>query len=781
MTLPVALQPFAHFRQFISYTTRPSATKPGKLDKLPTNWQTGELCNAHDPNIWTDYETAYACGGGKVGFVFTDNDPFWFLDVDNCYINGEWSPLVTEILALLPGAACEVSISGKGLHFFGTGGVTKHRTDSTLGSDFTFYNTKRFVALSGHEVVGSAATDCTMGIRTVVDRYFSRPDDETPAAWTTAPDPAWLGPTDDDDLIRRMRNSKSAAQVFGSKATPDQLWIADFVSLSKAYPDDTRGYDASSADAALAQHLAFWTGKDCARIQRIMKRSQLTRDKWDRDDYLPRTILSAISKQKDVLQDKPAPAAPSMVVTAEATSGSTFLNPSDQMPFFDGCVYVADINRILVPGGDAYNKERFDVMRGGLTFVLDMQNDKVTRSAWDCFTGSQAVKFPKANTSAFKPTRAPGEVWDVGGQIVANSYWPVIVPSKLGNPRPFLEHLQKLLPDDNDRAALLAYMAAVVQHKGVKFKWAPLIQGTRGNGKTLLSKCVAAAIGKKHCHWPKAKDFATAQFNAWMDGKIFIAVEDIYVPHDKQEIMEALKPLITGEESSIEGKGVDQVTRDICCNLMLNSNHKDAVRMTDDNRGIAPFFTRQQTVGDLKRDGMDGDYFPNLYEWLKRDGYAIVTNYLENYPIPAALNPARDCHRAPRTTSTSESIRASLGTVEQEILRAVAEDRVGFRAGWISTHWLDLLLRDIGLARSISHNRRATILEELGYIRHPALANGQVNNPVAPDGHKSTLWTLPEHPNALLTGSAAVAKVYSDAQLATEPAHLQLVQSAFAV
>ena len=59
------------------------------------------------------------------------------------------------------------------------------------------------------------------------------------------------------------------------------------------------------------QHLAFWTGKDAARIERLMRRSALVREKWDRDDYLgPRTIMGAISRQVQVLQDKrPEPVA----------------------------------------------------------------------------------------------------------------------------------------------------------------------------------------------------------------------------------------------------------------------------------------------------------------------------------------------------------------------------------------------------------------------------------------------------------------------------------------
>jgi hypothetical protein len=53
--------------------------------------------------------------------------------------------------------------------------------------------------------------------------------------------------------------------------------------------------------------------------------------------------------------------------------------------------------------------------------------------------------------------------------------------------RMFLIHLAKLIPSYRDQKILLSYMAACVQNKGVEFQWKPIIVGTPGNGKTLLT------------------------------------------------------------------------------------------------------------------------------------------------------------------------------------------------------------------------------------------------------------------------------------------------------
>ena len=124
--------------------------------------------------------------------------------------------------------------------------------------------------------------------------------------------------------LRRAMQSRSTASAFGNRASFSDLWTANASILGVNYPDSNgRAYDESAADAALAQHLAFWTGKDCERIRRLMLQSALKREKWEREDYLPRTILGAIGRQSEVLQDKvPAP-------DLAAATGSPAAAPSD--------------------------------------------------------------------------------------------------------------------------------------------------------------------------------------------------------------------------------------------------------------------------------------------------------------------------------------------------------------------------------------------------------------------------------------------------------------------
>ena len=578
-------------------------------------------------------------------------------------------------------------------------------------------------------------------------------------------------PTDDTILIERALRSHSAAGVFGHKAQFRDLWEAKAEVLALAYPDSERavGYNESSADAALSQHLAFWTGNNCERIRKLMYESKLVRDKWQREDYLPRTILAACGRQIEWLSDKPPQPITSVInsqvdsVRPIKTEGTTFLSVDQQIDLFTGCVYITDEHKTLIPGGYLLNPERFRVAFGGYSLMMDTRNERVSRNAWECFTESQAFRAPRADTTCFKPTLPPGRIILKDDQRLANIWWPITTPRLVGDAKPFLDHIALMCPDKIDQIILLSYLAALVQYMGIKFQWCPIIQGVQGNGKTLLTRCVAFAIGDRYCHFPKSAEIG-GQFNGWLYQRLFIGVEDIYVPDSRLETMETLKPMITAERQEIEPKGGEKVTRDICANFLINTNHKDGLRKTVDDRRFAPFYTAQQSLNDLKRDKMIGDYFPNIYKWLSSGGYAIVNELLHTFEIPAEYNPTIGCIRAPITTSTSSAITHGLGGIEQEILEAIAQSVPGFKNGWISSMAVDRLLEKMNASRRIPHNKRRDLLNSLGYDLHPGLKDGRAHTVLLPDNGKPRLYIKDDHIDRHIAGGSVIGEAYEKSQ-----------------
>lgn len=310
------LAPLAAYRQFILCRLEPLAN--GKMAKLPVDYRTLQKCDAHSPQVWTDYDTAAGIARAlgenyRIGFVLRNDDPFAVVDIDDCrQPDGKWSPLALALCRQLPGSVAELSQSGKGLHLWLRRKAMPAHVQKNIGLHIECYSKSgRFVclgALDGSQANGTMVDDCT-AIDSVIDEFF--PPRERVAATTAGdgPRPEWRGPESDEDLLRRALQSKSAANVFGTRASFADLWHAEESVLSKAYPPDagsSEPYDRSSADAALAAHVAFSTGCHRSRMDRLMRASGLSRDKYERPDYLQRTIANACSLQRDVLIDAPA-------------------------------------------------------------------------------------------------------------------------------------------------------------------------------------------------------------------------------------------------------------------------------------------------------------------------------------------------------------------------------------------------------------------------------------------------------------------------------------------
>lgn len=108
---------------------------------------------------------------GYVGVGFRPQPGIGCLDLDNCVdpATGNWSPAAHMVFSLiLPGAAVELSVSRRGLHFWftytGPGYGIRHCKDHPQLGDFDlFQGPGAFVAL-GTYLGGDAATDCTAGI-----------------------------------------------------------------------------------------------------------------------------------------------------------------------------------------------------------------------------------------------------------------------------------------------------------------------------------------------------------------------------------------------------------------------------------------------------------------------------------------------------------------------------------------------------------------------------------------------------------------------------------------
>lgn len=794
-------------RQFILYRLEPGEN--GKLDKVPCSPQ-GYRIDGQDPAHWMlPHEAllwAQTLGPPySVGIVIYDGCGLACIDFDHCRDpSGGWQPHVAAFVSRFPGASLETSVSGAGRHLFVSyrpGALPAHSTKNRLYR-IEAYTKARFIALTGFEVSGSVLGDHTIALTAFLTEYFppKGPDDDRDGLWTSTPVSAWRGPMDDRELLQRALRAYGIKSRLGTGAAFVDLWYAQVEVLSRAFPSPSgQPWDGSSADQALANHLAFWTGNDCERMVRMMRGSALARPKWDRPDYLPRTILEACSKQtewyteptlahdsetskegsapgvsdqgvggSDSVQPIPSIAAPAVPLPpadmaspalsvipppplptkiatlqpSEIPAPGAFLTISMMKQVFAGYCYVKDIHQIQHPDGSSSAKDRFDALYGGRQWAMTVDGQKPGKSAWDAYLNNELHEFDRAETQCFLPNEPTGLIrWNEGRREI-NCYKSADIRRVQGDPSPLILHLQKLLPHDWE--LMLYTMAGRVQFIGTKFTWAPFLQGTKGNGKTLLGKILEYAIGPRYVHWPKS-DQVDEKFNSVFTTKLLLIVDEL--PKNGYDIEPVLNTLVTATRLETRPMYAEKIMKDVCFNLWFISNYQGSLQCDPDQRRYAPFFCAQQHKKDLLRDGLTPEYFIRFRQWLETDGYAICAEYLRTLQIPEHLTPTHAV-RAPETSSTHIAYAASRGPAEQEIYHAIEQRVEGFRNGWINSNAVDMLLVRVGKDKVIPRNAREALIESAGYVPHPSLSGGLCDIAL-PDGTRPRLYISEGHPWAV--------------------------------
>ncbi len=243
----------------------------GRPTKVPINARTGREASSTDPSTWSSFtEAVSALGDGSsnagIGFVFSPDDPFCGIDLDDCLKEGAPVPEAHAIVDTFK-TYTEVSPSGNGVKLFLQGRKppwARCRLKAIGGFKETeIYDSGRFFTLTGRRVPGTPVEVCHRQheLEALCGRLWP------PAELSGGPDRASrrLGIEDDEDLLVRMFNSRHGAGI-------RRLWDGD---------TGAHGGDHSAADLALCNHLAFWTGRDRERMDRMFRRSGLMRPKWD--------------------------------------------------------------------------------------------------------------------------------------------------------------------------------------------------------------------------------------------------------------------------------------------------------------------------------------------------------------------------------------------------------------------------------------------------------------------------------------------------------------------
>jgi primase-polymerase (primpol)-like protein len=237
----------------------------GKYSKVPYSAKTGEKASSTNPSTWSSFtHTVKTYQGTSVylggGFVLTESDPFVGIDLDHCVrpdgIIEDWAMAAVESF----NSYTEISPSGTGLRIFikGTlppGGRKKGNVE--------VYATGRFLTVTGHRLTDTTHVfDRQDALEAFHKEHFPQEPPRNPEVLAGLPS---LPTVDDQALLDKAFTAKNGGDI------------------RALFNGDTGGHngDHSAADLALCSLLAFYTGSDKSRLDRIFRSSGLYRAKWD--------------------------------------------------------------------------------------------------------------------------------------------------------------------------------------------------------------------------------------------------------------------------------------------------------------------------------------------------------------------------------------------------------------------------------------------------------------------------------------------------------------------
>ena len=259
----------------------------GRKAKVPYNPATGHMAKVNKPDSFKDYGTALKALENYDGLGIRVEGNIIAIDLDHCLNNGKLDQLGEEVVAHFKNTYIEISPSGTGLRIFvlmPEGFIYDRDTYYIKRGPVEVYAagcTNRFVTVTGNVYQEKDIALEEAGIKWLLETIMPR---ITPVNQATG-QPSHESYLSDDSVL-------AVASTAKNKEKFNKLWSGS-----------TEGYASNSeADLALCTILAFYANGNADQVDRLFRKSNLMRAKWNEkhgtDTYGNITIAKAVSSLK---------------------------------------------------------------------------------------------------------------------------------------------------------------------------------------------------------------------------------------------------------------------------------------------------------------------------------------------------------------------------------------------------------------------------------------------------------------------------------------------------
>ena len=272
--------------------------------KVPVNPHTGSYASTKDSDTWTSYQEAKeahqssAIQTDGIGFVFTSDDPFCGIDLDETPID-KATEIIEKLQSYTEQSPSGISGNIGNFHIICEGFVPEGGNRDDLDSDsdahIEMYDTARFFTVTGERSTIEATHTVENRAKEVYElhqQYIAEDTEPQSEAGGSGFDTS-EGKGEDSE------NTTSETDLSNEDIISLAQSASNSDSFSRLWNGHTSGYEShSEADLALCNILAFYTGGDTHQMDELFRQSGLMRDKWDEQrggqTYGEKTLSKAV-------------------------------------------------------------------------------------------------------------------------------------------------------------------------------------------------------------------------------------------------------------------------------------------------------------------------------------------------------------------------------------------------------------------------------------------------------------------------------------------------------
>jgi hypothetical protein len=141
---------------------------------------------------------------------------------------------------------------------------------------------------------------------------------------------------------------------------------------------------------------------------------------------------------------------------------------------------------------------------------------------------------------------------------------------------------------------LTNFLRKNIESPGDRVNWAVFLQGAQGDGKSEpFHWLMGRLLGPKNVKVVNARTIEKSDFTDWAVGSCFTMIEEVKLQgHNRYDVMNSLKPLITNETIEVHPKGHPAYTAPNTTSYFAVSNYRDGIPIEETDRRYFVLFSQ---------------------------------------------------------------------------------------------------------------------------------------------------------------------------------------------